>query len=123
MPIKSIAHFFDQLFGLDHTAVIFCLDIINHLVFPGTESKRLKMDRIDSQGVYAMDNISKDFKGKAMEVFQLSLSGLTVDLIGDKLELSKSSVYTLKKRVKLIFLSTSRYYFTQNLSFMNVFDD
>ncbi|WP_040915644.1 RNA polymerase sigma factor [Lentisphaera araneosa] len=48
----------------------------------------------------AMDNISKDFKGKAMEVFQLSLSGLTVDLIGDKLELSKSSVYTLKKRVK-----------------------
>ena len=60
MPIKSIAHFFDQLFGLDHTAVFFCLYVVDDPVFPCPKSKRLKMDSINAQRVRAIDNISKN---------------------------------------------------------------
>ena len=48
----------------------------------------------------ALDNISEEFQGQAIEVFKMSLSGSTVDEICQKLNLTTSSVYTLKKRVK-----------------------
>ena len=48
----------------------------------------------------AMDNIREEFRGKAIEVFELSLGGAGVDEICQQLELTTSTVYTLKKRVK-----------------------
>jgi RNA polymerase sigma factor (sigma-70 family) len=48
----------------------------------------------------ALDNISKEFQGNAMEVFKMNLSGYSVNDISEKLGLTTSTVYTLKKRVK-----------------------
>lgn len=55
-------------------------------------------------GVYvfklAMERIEGLFTGKAMQVFQLSLEGMDVAHIAEKMELKENSVYRLKNRVK-----------------------
>lgn len=48
----------------------------------------------------ALENLKQEFKGHAIEVFELSLQGTKAEEIGERLNLSTSSVYTLKKRVK-----------------------
>ena len=48
----------------------------------------------------ALENISKRFTGKAMEVFNMSLQGQTIGSICSELELTPESAYTLKNRVK-----------------------
>ena len=48
----------------------------------------------------ALENIRDEFRGKAIEVFEFSLTGASVDDICQKLDLTTSTVYTLKKRVK-----------------------
>lgn len=48
----------------------------------------------------ALKNIESFFSGHAIEVFKLSLQNVDVDEISNKFKLSKSSVYTLRKRVE-----------------------
>ncbi|WP_168442076.1 RNA polymerase sigma factor [Pontiella desulfatans] len=48
----------------------------------------------------ALDNIEPHFSGKAVNVFRLSLQGLDVPAIAEKLEIKEESVYRLKTRVK-----------------------
>lgn len=48
----------------------------------------------------ALDNIRPLFSGKAIKVFQLSLDGMDVSRIAQKMELKENSVYRLKNRVK-----------------------
>lgn len=48
----------------------------------------------------AMDRVRAVFKGQAIRVFELGLDGLSAAEIAEKTELSVSSVYTLRKRVK-----------------------
>ncbi|NQZ56658.1 MAG: RNA polymerase sigma factor [Lentisphaeraceae bacterium] len=48
----------------------------------------------------AIKNISERFTGKAMQVFELSLAGHSIDDISHQLSISKDSAYTLKNRVK-----------------------
>ena len=48
----------------------------------------------------ALENIEPLFSGKAVEVFKLSLTGMSVEEIASKLELKENSVYRLKNRVK-----------------------
>ncbi len=60
----------------------------------------------------AMNNIRDEFRGKAIEVFELSLTGAGTDEIAKKLDLTTSTVYTLKKRVKKRLMQ--EVYFLQN---------
>ncbi|MEX0321557.1 MAG: RNA polymerase sigma factor [Puniceicoccaceae bacterium] len=48
----------------------------------------------------AMERVGKQFKGKAMDVFNLCLEGLDSSTIAERTGLTISSVYTLRKRVK-----------------------
>lgn len=48
----------------------------------------------------AMERVKDGFEGKAIEVFELSLDGMSAAEIAEKTDLTISSVYTLKKRVK-----------------------
>lgn len=48
----------------------------------------------------ALENIRPLFSGKAVEAFQLSLAGKSVEDIAAQLELKENSVYRLKNRVK-----------------------
>jgi RNA polymerase sigma-70 factor (ECF subfamily) len=48
----------------------------------------------------ALENIRPLFSGKAIKVFQLSLDGMNVSQIAQKMELKENSVYRLKNRVK-----------------------
>ena len=48
----------------------------------------------------AMERVKSVFEGKAIEVFELGLDGLSASEIAEKTGLTVSSVYTLKKRVK-----------------------
>lgn len=48
----------------------------------------------------AMDRTEKKFTGKAMDVFRLSLEGMSVAEIAEKLELKEQTVSVLKSRVK-----------------------
>jgi RNA polymerase sigma-70 factor (ECF subfamily) len=48
----------------------------------------------------ALDNIEPLFSGKAIEVFRLSLQGITSKEIAKRLELQENSIYRLKTRVK-----------------------
>jgi len=48
----------------------------------------------------AMENIESFFSGKAVDVFRLSLKGLSVEDIARELNLKENSVYRLKNRVK-----------------------
>jgi RNA polymerase sigma-70 factor (ECF subfamily) len=48
----------------------------------------------------ALENISQRFTGKAMDVFNLSLKGKSVDKICAELNITPESAYTLKNRVK-----------------------
>ena len=48
----------------------------------------------------AMDRTEKKFTGKAMEVFRLSLDGMSVAEIAEKLDLKQQTVSVLKSRVK-----------------------
>ena len=48
----------------------------------------------------AMKTLRSAYTGRAIEVFQKSLEGLTVDIISVDLGISIQSVYTLKARVK-----------------------
>jgi RNA polymerase sigma-70 factor (ECF subfamily) len=48
----------------------------------------------------ALENIRKQFSGKAVEVFLLSLKNLNAEQIAEKLDLKPDSVYRLKNRVK-----------------------
>jgi len=48
----------------------------------------------------ALENIRKQFSGKAIDVFLLSLKNLKVEQIAERLDLKVDSVYRLKNRVK-----------------------
>lgn len=48
----------------------------------------------------AMERVRRVFQGRAMEVFELGLDGLSIAEIAEKTGLQVSSVYTLRKRVK-----------------------
>lgn len=48
----------------------------------------------------AMDRVQNTFKGQAVEVFKLSLTGVKASDIAQQTGLTTSSVYTLTKRVK-----------------------
>jgi len=53
---------------------------------------------------YAMERMRGIFSGEAVNVFSLSLDGLSADEIAKKLNLTRDSVYTLKNRVKARFI-------------------
>jgi len=48
----------------------------------------------------AIDRIKKNFRGKAVEVFQFGLKGLSAAEIAERLDMEVSSVYTIRKRLK-----------------------
>ena len=48
----------------------------------------------------ALNNISQRFTGKAMQVFEMSLAGKSIDDICSDLDITTDSAYTLKNRVK-----------------------
>ncbi|VGO18517.1 RNA polymerase sigma factor [Pontiella sulfatireligans] len=48
----------------------------------------------------AMERIDGLFSGKAIQVFRLSIEGMSVEQIASKMELKENSVYRLKNRVK-----------------------
>lgn len=48
----------------------------------------------------AIENVKETFTGKAVEVFSLSLQGISTEEISSRTELSIQSVYTLRNRVK-----------------------
>jgi len=48
----------------------------------------------------AMERVEGLFSGKAIQVFKLSVEGLSVEEIARKMELKENSVYRLKNRVK-----------------------
>lgn len=52
----------------------------------------------------ALKRIEKVFSGKAIRVFSLSLDGMSVDDIARELNLQKTSVYTLRNRVKARYI-------------------
>ena len=56
----------------------------------------------------AMNKIEKLFSGNAVEVFKLSLQGVSTDEISTKLNLKQESVYVLKNRVKSRFMEEIR---------------
>ncbi|MCM8534094.1 MAG: RNA polymerase sigma factor [Lentisphaeraceae bacterium] len=49
----------------------------------------------------AMEATSKVFSGKAMDVFKFSLEGKAIDEIAKELGLAETSVYSLRRRVKI----------------------
>jgi RNA polymerase sigma-70 factor (ECF subfamily) len=55
-------------------------------------------------GIYlthlALERVAELFSGKAIEVFMMSLEGLEIAEIAQKMELKENSVYRLKNRVK-----------------------
>ena len=51
----------------------------------------------------AFKKMQELFSGNAIEVFDLSMQGLSTEAIAEKLELKKDSVYVLKNRVKKKF--------------------
>ncbi len=51
----------------------------------------------------AFKKMQQLFSGNAIEVFDLSMQGLSTEAIAEKLELKKDSVYVLKNRVKKKF--------------------
>ena len=52
----------------------------------------------------AMQRMEKVFSGKAIRVFSLSLDGMSVEQIAEQLNLQKTSVYTLRNRVKARYI-------------------
>lgn len=48
----------------------------------------------------AMERVRLAFRGRAVEVFELGLQGLSADEISERTGLSVSTIYTLRKRVK-----------------------
>ncbi|MBK1825611.1 RNA polymerase sigma factor [Haloferula rosea] len=48
----------------------------------------------------AMERVRQTFRGNAVEIFQMSLDGMSTERIADKTGLTVASVYTLRKRVK-----------------------
>ena len=48
----------------------------------------------------AMENISQQFAGNAIEAFTLSMKGMELDAIAEKLNIKPHSVYRLRSRVK-----------------------
>jgi len=54
----------------------------------------------------ALDEIRESFKGKALDVFTLSLAGRSVVEIEQLTQLKPSSIYTLRNRVKAAMVST-----------------
>ena len=48
----------------------------------------------------ALENIKKNFSGKAIEVFLMSLNNTPIEEISEKLDLKENSVYRLRKRVQ-----------------------
>jgi RNA polymerase sigma factor (sigma-70 family) len=52
----------------------------------------------------ALDNISKNFRGQAIEVFKLSLEGKETDEVAAGLNIKPQSVRNLKNRVKLALI-------------------
>jgi len=48
----------------------------------------------------AVSNLTPQFSGKAMQVFQMSMDGDSIEKIAEKLNLKTNSVYRLRNRVK-----------------------
>jgi RNA polymerase sigma-70 factor (ECF subfamily) len=53
---------------------------------------------------YALNRLKDIFSGQAINVFSMSLDGLSADDIAKELNLTRDSVYTLKNRVKARFI-------------------
>ena len=51
----------------------------------------------------ALQNIAKDFSKTALEVFRLSIEGVSPDEIAERTGVARGSVATLKTRVKVRF--------------------
>ena len=48
----------------------------------------------------ALERIKEQFNGNAIEVFKMSLAGIPVDEIAEKLDIKENTTYRLKNRVK-----------------------
>jgi RNA polymerase sigma-70 factor (ECF subfamily) len=56
----------------------------------------------------AMERMKKVFSGKAVDVFTMSLSGVSTDEIAKRLDLKSATVYTLRNRVKARYIKEIR---------------
>ena len=56
----------------------------------------------------ALKKMKELFSGKAVEVFELSLQGISSEEISERVDLKKDSVYVLKNRVKKKFMEEVR---------------
>lgn len=81
-----------QIFGVEHS-----IDALNK---PSEIDQRIESEWSTYVTNLAMKRVRNVFQGKAIEVFELSLEGLSAAEIGEKTGLEVSSVYTLRKRVK-----------------------
>ncbi len=48
----------------------------------------------------ALDRVSEQFSGKAVQVFRMSLKGMDAKQIADQMDLKESTIYVMRKRVK-----------------------
>lgn len=53
----------------------------------------------------ALNNITPKFRGKAIEVFQLTMNGLSIEQISETLKLQQDSIYRLRGRVKMAMIA------------------
>lgn len=81
-----------RIFGEEQTLV--------RLENPSAVDQRIEQEWAAYVSGLAMERVREVFIGQAMEVFELSLDGLSAAEIAEKTGLSVSSVYTLRKRVK-----------------------
>lgn len=66
--------------------------------------KQVEAEWISHVTKLAMERTEKKFTGKAMEVFKLSLEGMSIEEISEKLDIKQQTVSVLKSRVKSILV-------------------
>ena len=77
---------------------------------PGSELEQMIEDEWKEYvSNLALERIKGMFSGNAVEVFTLSLKGLSTEEISSHLDLKKESVYVLKNRVKARFMEEIRF--------------
>ncbi|WOO43632.1 sigma-70 family RNA polymerase sigma factor [Rubellicoccus peritrichatus] len=85
-------------------------------VISASEHERVEFNAVDAAnnefeemvneewGIYisnlAMKNVEKVYRGHAIEVFNMSIKGKSVESIANELGITTNTVYTLKRRVK-----------------------
>lgn len=67
---------------------------------PSEIDRRIETEWASYVSTLAMNRVKKVFQGQAIEVFELGLDGYSATDIAAKTDLTVSSVYTLRKRVK-----------------------